>query len=183
MRQLVQLIVQAGALVRYSLLTLCRSIRTQALRFPGPAPRIGRHRSVLLAVLLLLLVLTVHYLPNVLATQYPNPLAAERAWFYVAQGFKGLVLLAVILMLLPRRRRMVPVWAAAAWGAWEDGLVVSCRLAAGIGQPPPTTMGVWQGMCHQITQAPLHIVAAALAVIAATCIWHTLDDDDKAADD
>lgn len=183
MRQLVQLILQAGAAARSGLLMIVRGIRAWALQFPGSAPRIGRHRSVLLAVLLLLLVLTVHYLPNALATHYPNPLAAERAWFYVAQGFKGLVLLAVILVLLPRRRRMVPVWAAAAWGAWEDGLVVSCRLAAGIGQPPPATMGVWQGMCHQITQVPLHIVAAALAVTAAACIWHTLEDEDKADDD
>lgn len=183
MRQLFQLIVQAGALVRCILLTLGRHIRTQALRFPGPAPRIGRHQSVLLAVLILLVVLGVHYLPALLASHYEHPDDAERALQYVAQGAKGIAMMILLLALMPRRLHIVPVWAAGAWLIYEDALVAGCRLAVGIENVPTAAPNPWHGICQQVTGAPIYLVAAALAVIAAACIWHTLDDDDKAADD
>lgn len=183
MRPLVQLIVQAGAVVRCGLLTLGRSIRTQARRCPGPASRIGRHQSVLLAVLLMLVVLGVHYLPLLLAVHYEHPAKAERALFYVAQAAKGIAMMILLLALMPRRRRMVPVWAAGAWLIYEDALVVGCRLAVGIENVPAAAPNPWQGICQQLTDAPLYIGAAVLAVIAAACIWHTLEDDATDADD
>lgn len=118
----------------------------------------------------------VHYAPGLAAQLYPQPLDAERAWEYVAQGLKGIALLAIIIALLPRTRWAVPVWAAAAWGIWEDALVAGCRLAIGIGQPPAAPGNTWQGICAQSTQAPLWVGAAVLAVLTAACIWHVLEE-------
>lgn len=136
----------------------------------------NRLRFVYLAVALLCVTLGAHYAPRLVASLYANAPAAERAWFYIAQGLKGIALLAIIIALMPRTRWAVPVWAAAAWGMWEDALVAGCRLAIGIGQPPAAPGNTWQGICAQSTQAPLWVGAAVLAVLTAACIWHVLEE-------
>lgn len=64
----------------------------------------NRLRFVYLAVALLCVTLGAHYAPRLVASLYANAPAAERAWFYVAQGLKGIALLAIIIALMPLMR-------------------------------------------------------------------------------
>ncbi|QOR55731.1 MAG: hypothetical protein YHS30scaffold667_27 [Phage 65_10] len=98
------------------------------------------------AVLLVLVIFGAHYAPSYLASTYPDPAVATRAWFYVAQALKGCVLFLLIALVAPRKSYSIPVWAACAWGFFEDSQVAICRVAQGMGSPPPH-VEIWQGLC------------------------------------
>jgi hypothetical protein len=134
------------------------------------------HALRLLAVLLLVTIGAVHYAPAWLAVwlvSEPNAAPVQRALHYVAQGLKGIALLGVIVLLLPRRRAALPVALVCIWGVAEDALVAGCRLARGITQPAGP--GLWEGVCRQVTSAPTNFIGPVLAAVAAAAILWEFD--------
>ena len=123
------------------------------------------------AAALLVLVALVHYGTGYLALAYPDPAAAERALFYVAQGFKGCVLWAVIAALAPRTYKSTPLYAVCTWGFVEDLQVGACRLALGIQNTP--VLGDWRGVCEVVTGRSVYVVGLVFfGLIAASAVGY-----------
>ena len=119
-----------------------------------------------LGAFLLALVYMNHYGVDHLAEGMADPQAARSALFYVAQGAKGVIFAAVIGLLAPRVIAALPLLAVCAWSAWEDALVVSCRLAKGIEVIP--NVQLWSGLCGD----GLYSAGLLVGLLAATVVGY-----------
>jgi len=95
-----------------------------------------------LAVVLLLTLFGMHYLPSILALNYANQTAAAKAWQYINGGAGMAVVLACLGLLV----RSAVVWPFVAWGIAEGLGQSVCRLAKPIGGAPPSA-GPFDGLC------------------------------------
>jgi len=99
---------------------------------------------VRLAIVLLLTVAVVHYLPDPLSTAYANQVAAGKAWEYILTNAGDCVLLLVCGLLA----RKPVVWAVVGWGIFESSQRVGCRLARPIADGAPV-VDLFSGLCGQ----------------------------------
>lgn len=120
-----------------------------------------------LATLLLVLVLSTHYAPELLADLYSDPARAARALFYVARGIEGSVLFAAVWVLAPRKPRgaFVGVTLACCWGALEEAQTAVCRLSAGIANS--VTVERYSGLCDAVTGLPIYLLTMLGALVLA----------------
>jgi hypothetical protein len=95
-----------------------------------------------LPVLLLLLVIGMHYLPDHIAAGYANKLAAAKAWEYILGGAGG----AALFLLVGLLARHPLAWPPVLWGAVEEGERAMCRLAKPIGGDVPVAE-LFSGLC------------------------------------
>lgn len=120
-----------------------------------------------LAVVLLLTLFGMHYLPSILALNYANQVAAAKAWQYVNGGFGMAVVLGCLGLLV----RSAVVWPFVAWGVAEGLGQSVCRLAKPIGGAPPSA-GPFDGLCG-VDFFWLGIIAAGWLAILMLDKWRT----------
>ena len=114
-----------------------------------------------LTAVLLLAVAVPHYAYEPLASAWPDPVRAARAWFYVLRGFSGAVLFATIAVLagMLARRWIWPVVLVCVWGFMEEAETGICRLGLGIGSTAPDVR--WHGLCDALTGLPMYWMGVA----------------------
>ncbi len=105
-----------------------------------------RVRILQAASALAFIVWATHYGTIILSLTYGNPIAAQKALFYIAQAIKGCFLWLAIASLLPPRAFSIPMWAVCAWGIFEDSQAAVCRMARDIDTVP--VVGPWAGLCE-----------------------------------
>lgn len=124
----------------------------------------------ILPSLLLVLVVATHYGPDLLASYYPDPGAASRAWFYVARGVEGAALFMAVWWLSCRAAAGQAVRCgialACAWGALEEAQTAACRLAIGIDRRADP--GLFAGLCDFATGHPVYMLTISTALVVAT---------------
>lgn len=115
--------------------------------------------------LLLVLVVVTHYGYDLLASFYPDPGAASRAWFYVLRGIEGGLLYLVVWSLAPLRPAAVRIGVAVAcaWGALEELQTAACRLAVGIDRTAEP--GLFRGLCDVVTGWPVYMLTITAALL------------------
>lgn len=117
-----------------------------------------RNEGAGLAAALLVVIVTMHYLGDPIASGYGDKAAAAaRAWEYVLRGLGG----AAVLLLCGLLARRPLVWPLVLWGMAEDLQRAGCRLAHPMTAPPPTT-DLFAGLCGDGPYR-LGVIAAALA--------------------
>lgn len=102
----------------------------------------GKSSHIGLAVVLLVTLFGMHYLPSILALNYANQVAAAKAWQYVNGGAGMAVVLGCLGLLV----RSAVVWPCVGWGIAEGLGQSVCRLAKPIGGAPPSA-GPFNGLC------------------------------------
>lgn len=123
--------------------------------------------------LLLILVAAVHYGTAPIAATFSNPVAVNKALFYIAQGVKGCILWLVIAYLLKDKDKdkgklIYPAFAVCSWGAIEDFQVASCRLAKGI--ESVTAPQLFSGLCDQVTGLPVYFIGMLIGLLVAAIV-------------
>jgi hypothetical protein len=144
-----------------------------------------------LPALLLLLIASVQYVPDLLEFSYPNPDAARKVLYYIARSFEGAIQYAVIALMVwwgrpkeaSRSKDAAPITTAllvvvvCAWGAIEHLQAGVCRLSIGIANKTPAGSAL-TGLCDHLTALPMYalglgMVAFLAAVIAAQSLGGT----------
>jgi hypothetical protein len=125
-------------------------------------------KRAILPSVLLAAVVVANYAYDPIASFYPNPQAAARAWYYVLHALESLTLYFVILSLVRGQAKVVryAVSGVCAWGALESFQAATCRLSFPMGSPAPA-VSQFTGLCDLVTGLPVYMATvAALFVLA-----------------
>ena len=119
--------------------------------------------------LLLVIVFTAHYAPDLLGDFYPGrEVAAARAWQLVLRGVEATLLYLIVWTLVPYRP-FVPRYAASlacSWGVFESVQIPLCRLPYAMDRPPSIDTKLYSGLCDHVTGTPVYMATLYVVLIA-----------------
>lgn len=121
-----------------------------------------------LPTLLLVMVVVCNYGYFPIAAFAPDPIAAERAMFYVLSGMQSTVLFVLVWWLTPFKPLAMrfAVSVACLWGAIESALRAVCMIPFG---SEPAAVEAGKGLCSALTGKPTYLIIP-LAVLFVTAI-------------
>ena len=117
--------------------------------------------------LLLVIVAVTHISYDLIASFYPDPAAASRAWGSVLRAFPEATLLYLIVWLLVPWKPVAVRYAVSlvcAWGALESFQIAACRLQFPMGHYAPT-VAPYTGLCDIVTGWPIYMATIGLVLL------------------